>query len=75
MNVMIEVDAIMVYVHVSLDILVTVVLLELVLEAEQDLVVDQKKPILRHLVSCHYCKLILRCSIVLKTILKLTFRH
>ena len=63
MSVMTEVLAIVVFVHVSLDILVTVVLLDqlLVLEVEQELVVDQEKPMQRHLVSCHNCNLGLRC--------------
>ena len=77
MNVMIEVHAIVVFVHVSLDMLVTVVPLDqlLVLEVVQDLVVDQEKPIQRHLVSCHYRNLRFRCNIVMKNILNLIFRH
>ena len=65
MNVMIEVHAIVVFVHVSLDILVTVALLNqlLVLEVEQELVVDQEKPIQKHLVRCHNCNLRFRCNI------------
>ena len=55
MNAMTEGHAIVVFVHVLLDMLVTVVPLDqlLVLEVVQDLVVDQEKPIQRHLVSCH----------------------
>ena len=70
MNVMTEVLAIVVFVHVSLDILVTVVLLDqlLVLGVEQELVEDQEKPIQKHLVSCHHCNLRFRCNIVLKSI-------
>ena len=72
MNVMTEVHAIVVFVHVSLDMLVTGVLLNqlLVLEVEQELVVvDQEKPMQRHPVSCHHCNLRFGC------ILKLIFRH
>ena len=77
MNVMTEVHAIVVYVHVSLDILVTVVLLDqlLVLGVEQELVEDQEKPMQRHLVSCHYRNLRFICNIVMKNILNLIFRH